>query len=207
MELVGGRRFVEIVGDRTHQLPPLVVRTKPDVNRLDRIMDMANSLVDDDEIIPNLPQDFVQSEVVLERRKMDLALQLVEQYVSLLDQWCWGDSVLDWIRQCEITFETRLELRPLLRPDVWPHAGRTSFVTLLRDKSVDTKGIELERAVGMRLAFRQPPPLNCCSNQFLLFLKSPVASSAYNRWAEMTPDPVSSLPPERFHFDVVSMAM
>lgn len=207
MELIGGRRFVEIPGDRKHQLPPLLVRTKPDMDRMERVMEMASALVEDEEILPTVASEMPQHDQILERCRMDMALQLIEQYSGLVDQWCWGDSVLDWIRQCEITFENRMDLRPLLRPDVWPHAGRSSFVTLLHDKSVDTKGVDLDRAVGMRLAFRQPPPLTCCSNQFLLFLKSPVASTAYAKWAEMSPEPVSSLPPERFEFEVVSMTV
>ncbi len=207
MDLLGSRKFVELPGNKKHQLPPLLVRATPDVNRFEKIMAMANSLVEDEEIIPTLPIDPQQLETLMERRKMDLALQLVEQYAGLVDHWCWGDSILDWIRQCEITFENRVDLRPLLRPDGWPHAGRSSFVTLLRDKSVDTKGIQLERAVGMRLSFRQPPPLSCFSNQFLFFLKSSIATTAYEKWAEMSPDPISSLPPERFDFEVFSMTM
>jgi hypothetical protein len=104
-----------------------------------------------------------------------------------------------------MTFEMRLELRPLLRPDVWPHAGRRSFVTLLEDKGKLAKGVDVENAVGLRLTFRQPPPIGCFSNQFLFFLKSTVASTAYQTWAKLSPEPVASLPPERFHFEVVEM--
>ena len=71
----------------------------------------------------------------LDRRKMDLAINLADQYLRFVTEWQWGDSILEWIRQCEITFGTRLELRNLLRPDVWPHAGRSSFVSLLEDKA------------------------------------------------------------------------
>jgi hypothetical protein len=115
--------------------------------------------------------------------------------------------VIEWIRQCEITFESRPELRPLLSNDVWPHAGRSSFVTLLADKAVPTGGVGLEKAVGLRLAFRQPPPISCCSNQFLFYLNATVATSAYQAWSRMNPAPVSSLPPERFHVEVVHLAM
>ena len=96
--------------------------------------------------------------------------------LHLVTQWQWGDSILEWIRQCEITFGTRLELRNLLRPDVWPHAGRSSFVTLLGDKAVSSEGVELEQAVGLRLTFRQPPPISCFSNQFLFYLNSSVGN-------------------------------
>jgi hypothetical protein len=138
---------------------------------------------------------------------MDLAINLVEQYLGLVMHWQWGDAVLEWIRQCEITFESRQELRNLLRSDVWPHAGRSSFVTLLHDKAVKTGGVPLDKAVGLRLTFRQPPPIKCFSDQFLFFLKSSVASSAYDTWAHMSPDPISALPPERFSFDVVNMSL
>ena len=70
-------------------------------------------------------------------------------------------------------------------------------MTLLSDKAVKAGGIDLEKAVGMRLTFRQPPPISCFSNQFLLYLNSSVASTAYQTWSHMAPDPVSSLPPER----------
>ena len=92
-----------------------------------------------------------------------------------------------------------------MRADLWPHAGRSSFVTLLEDKAVDTGGVGIEKAMGMRLTFRQPPPLKCFSNQFLLYLNSPVANTAYHAWAELSPSPISALPPERFQFQVLNM--
>ena len=148
-----------------------------------------------------------QIDLELERRRVDLAVNLVDQYLSFVAQWQWGDGILEWIRQCETTFGTRFELRPLLRSDVWPHAGRASFVTLLADKHVETGGVALENAVGMRLTFRQPPPLKCFSDQFLFYLNSTVANSAYQTWAGMGQAPVSALPPERFHFDVIRMTL
>ena len=87
----------------------------------------------------------------------------------------------------------------------WPHAGRSSFVTLLADKAVETDGVALEKAVGLRLAFRQRPPIQIFSDQFLFYLNGTLASTAYQTWAHLSPDPVSSLPPERFSFQVVSM--
>jgi hypothetical protein len=144
-------------------------------------------------------------EEILEQRKLDLALQLREQYKALLSHWQWGDSVLEWIRQCEITFECEDTLRHLLHPDVWPHASRASFVTLLRDKDVPTPGVEIEKAVGLRLTFRQPPPIDCFSNQFLFYLNSTVADSAYQTWSHLIPIEAALFPPERFHFDVVNI--
>jgi hypothetical protein len=174
---------------------------------------MAESLIEQDDIM-DLPvldglqeAGFESVQNDLDRRKMDLALNLVDQYLDFRRDWQWGDSILEWIRQCETTFENRVDLRNLLRADVWPHAGQSSFVTLLEDKAVDTHGVGIEKAVGLRLTFRQPPPLKCFSNQFLFYLNSPVANSAYCTWAGLSPPPVCALPPERFNFDVVNMSL
>jgi hypothetical protein len=67
--------------------------------------------------------------------------------------------------------------------------------------------VELEKAVGMRLTFRQPPPLKCFSDQFLFYLHNNVADTAYHTWAGMGAEAASSLPPERFTFDVVNMSL
>jgi len=206
MDIVGGRKFVEVPGEKTHELPPLLVCTTPNVKRLDRVVGMANDLIESEDMIPIQPLDGFAPEFESDRRKMDLAINLVDQYLHFVTQWQWGDSILEWIRQCEITFGTRLELRNLLHPDVWPHAGRSSFVTLLGDKSVSSEGIDLDQSVGLRLTFRQPPPISCFSNQFLFYLNSSVATTAYQTWAHMIPAPISSLPPERFTFDVINMS-
>lgn len=205
MDILGDRKFVEVPGTGTHELPPLLVRMAPRVNRLDRVMGMASDLIEQEEIIPSSSPGFAEMEA--ERRRMDLAVNLVEQYLAFVQHWQWGDSILEWIRQCETTFETTLALRHLLRADLWPHAGRSSFVTLLEDKSVETGGVSIAKAMGMRLTFRQPPPLKCFSNQFLLYLNSPVANTAYHAWAELTPSPISALPPERFQFQVLNMSL
>jgi hypothetical protein len=206
MQIVGDRKYVEIAGDRTHELPPLLLRLNPEGRRLEKMVDMAADIVESEHMVAELAgEDWAAIQADLERRKMDLAINLVEQYFGLLSHWRWGDSILEWIRQCEITFETRPELRNLLRPDVWPHASRSSFVTLLEDKAVRSKDIELEKAVGLRLTFRQPPPISCFSNQFLFYLKSTLAASAYQAWARLTPEPIASLPPERFHFEIVDV--
>jgi hypothetical protein len=205
MHCLGDRHFVEIPGNRTHELPPLLLRVPPRSKRLDRAVKMAESLIEEEEIIPALPSEDPQFSMLIEQRRLDLALNLVEQYLGLVEHWRLGDSILEWSRQCETTFESRQDLRPLLRPDVWPHAGRASFVTLIRDKAVDTRGVEPEQAVGVRLSFRQPPPLECCTDQFLFYLRTTLADAAYRTWAQLTPEPVSSLPPERFSFQVVDM--
>jgi hypothetical protein len=161
------------------------------------VMEMANDLIQQEDMLP--PGH--------EAAQMDLAINLIERYMAFVQHWQWGDSILEWIRQCETTFGARIDLRNLLNSDLWPHAGRSSFVILLEDKSVDTQGVGIEKAVGLRLTFRQPPPLKCFSDQFLLYLNSQVGNTAYQTWAGMTPNPVSALPPERFTFDVVNMSI
>ena len=205
MDIVGDRKFVELPGSRTHELPPLLVRTAPAPKRLDRVVGMAADIVESEDILPATGFEDPRVEMEFDRRKMDLALNLVDQYRAFLSDWTWGDSILEWIRQCETTFDTRVDLRNLLRADLWPHAGRSSFVMLLEDKSVETGGVGIEKAMGMRLTFREPPPLKCFSNQFLFYLNSSVANSAYQTWSQMSPSPISSLPPERFQFQVLDM--
>jgi hypothetical protein len=162
---------------------------------------MAAGIVEAEDMLPDLPAD----ESVVEQRKYDLALNLAEQYQGLVAHWQWGDSILEWIRQCEITFENQESLRNLLHPDVWPHASRSSFVTLLVDKHVPTHGVGVEKAVGLRLTFRQPPPIDCFSNQFLFYLNASVAGTAYQTWAHLSQEFPALLPPERFHFQVHEM--
>jgi len=205
MDILGERKFVEIPGDRTHELPPLLVRSTP-VKRLDKMMHMAEDIISSEDVLTTMPVLDPKLELEFERRRMDLALNLVDQYQTFMHFWAWGDSILEWIRQCETTFEARPDLRPLLKADVWPHAGRKSFVVLLEDKHVpSTDNINLEGAVGLRLTFRQPPPISCFSDQFLFYLNGSLAQNAFHTWASMTHDPVSDLPPERFHFDVLTM--
>jgi len=194
------RTYIEIPGNRTHELPPLLIHGDAAANATPagEVLDLAADIVESDDMMPPL----AVHEGIVEQRKYDLALQLVERYFGLVAHWQWGDSILEWIRQCEITFGAEETLRKLLHPDVWPHASRSSFVTLLAEKAVPTHGVALQQAVGLRLTFRQPPPIDCFSNQFLFYLNSTVADSAYQTWAHLTSEPPALLPPERFHFQV-----
>ncbi len=187
------QRYVEIPGSKTHELPPLLLHPTAD-----SATDLASVMLEAEDMLASTDAD----REILEQRKLDLALQLTEQYKALLSHWYWGDSVVEWIRQCEITFESEGVLRKLLHPDVWPHASRASFVELLREKSVPTGGVALDRAVGLRLTFRQPPPIDCFSSQFLFYLNATVADTAYHTWSQ-TP---ALFPPNRFHFDVLSVS-
>ena len=197
------RTYIQIPGERTHELPPLLIHSDAATNatRARDVLDLAADIVEGEDLIPSSPAD----DDVIEQRKHDLSLQLAERYFGLVAHWQWGDSILEWIRQCEITFGAEETLRKLLHPDLWPHASRSSFVTLLADKAVPTHGVGLQKAVGLRLTFRQPPPIDCFSDQFLFYLNSTVADSAYQTWAHMTAEPQVLLPPERLHFQVHEM--
>lgn len=191
-------KYISIPGTKTHELPPLLVQH----GDTDAAPMLDSMMIEAEEMLAPTDAEYD----LIEQRKLDLAVQLAEQYRALRSQWQWGDSVLGWIRQCEITFDCEEVLRKLLHPDVWPHASRASFVALLEEKDVGGPGIALERAVGLRLTFRQPPPIDCFSNQFLLYLNSTVASSAYQTWAHLIPDEPILFPPNRFHFDVVDLS-
>lgn len=186
--------YLEIPGIGTHELPPLLVHGIPqDASRVD-LVERAAALVEMEDMIADAPAGEI------EQRRLDMALHLTDEYFGLLSHWAWGDSVLEWIRQCEITFAATTVLRPLLSEDLWPHAARRSFVDLLLDKHVPTPGVALVKAVGTRLTFRQPPPIDCCSNQFLFFLNGRLAGAAYETWARMSQS--AHLPPNRFHFEI-----
>jgi hypothetical protein len=191
------RHYIEVPGAGTHELPPLLVRTVTEEASRTELVERAAEIVEAEDMISDSTTD------VMTNRKIDLAIHLADQYLGLLAHWAWGDSVVEWIRQCETTFESTDALRHLLSRDVWPHAARSSFVDLLMDKAVPTHGIPLDRAVGMRLTFRQPPPIDCCSNQFLFFLNGRLAGAAYQTWAGMTTGAGAHLPPDRFHFEVL----
>jgi hypothetical protein len=193
--------YIEIPGTKTHELPPLLVHFAAEHAPEEDTAGLASVMIEAEDMLAESDAD----QEMRERRKFDLAMQLTEQYRGLLSHWLWGDSVLEWIRQCEITFECEETLRKLLHPDVWPHASRASFVTLLMDKHVPTRGVALEKAVGLRLTFRQPPPIDCFSNQFLFYLNSTVAGTAYQTWSHLVPQAPALFPPERFHFDVLDI--
>ncbi len=193
------RRYVDVPGSETHELPPLLVRSIPEDVSREELVEQAAQIIETEDMVDDAPED------ILEQRKIDLAIHLTDQYLGLLNYWAWGDSVVEWIRQCEITFESTGVLRQLLSHDIWPRASRSSFVELLLEKHVPTQGVGLERAVGTRLTFRQPPPIDCCSDQFLFFLNSRLAGTAYETWAQLSPESTVHLPPERFHFEVHSL--
>src|SRR5689334_5998863 len=117
-------RYVEIPGNKTHELPPLLVHAD---RTGETHPDLAAVMLEAEDMLAAVEED----PDTVEQRRFDLALQLASQYQGLMAHWHWGDSVLEWIRQCEYTFESEDTLRRLLHPDVWPHASRASFVNLL----------------------------------------------------------------------------
>ncbi len=90
------RTYIQIPGDRTHELPPLLIH--PLVNygeaefasRLDEVVDLAG--------------DIVESEDMIRRRRATKTCglsnasmiwpQLAEKYSGLVAHWQWGDSIL-----------------------------------------------------------------------------------------------------------------
>ena len=138
--------YIRIPGDKTHELPPLLVHSTVEAAG-EQGIDLESMMAGAEEMLTDMDAD----EEVIEQRKFDLATSLAEQYRGLIAGWSWGDSILEWIRQCEITFEGESVLRSLLHPDVWPHASRSSFVTLLVDKQVPVPHFGPRQAVGLRL--------------------------------------------------------
>ena len=54
MTIVGDRKFVEVPGGKTHELPPLLVRTVPDVKRLDKMMGIASEIIEQEDMVPSM---------------------------------------------------------------------------------------------------------------------------------------------------------
>ncbi len=201
MEIIGNRKYFDIPGGGTHELPPLLLKEAANPASDEEMIHLAEEIVSSESLIPDEVGEPPSSEASVDQRRFTLALTLAEQYSQFLHHWEWGESILEWIHQCEITFEAQPILRPLIRPDVWPHANHASFVTLLSDKAIPSGQINLQSAVGARLTFRQPPPIDCLSDKFLYLLNASLAQKAYHTWADAAEE--ISLPPERFHFLVM----
>jgi hypothetical protein len=111
------RHYIEVPGATMHELPPLLVRAIPEETSREELVERAAQIVETVDMVEGFGSD------ILEQRKLDLAIHLTDQYLGLLSHWAWGDSVVEWIRQCEITFEATHVLRHLLSRDIWPHAA------------------------------------------------------------------------------------
>ena len=200
MEIIGNRKYVNIPGGKTHELPPLLLRERTTPTPLEQIVALAEQMVETEALGPEIRRAAYENDSSFQQRKFNLAINFAEHYLQFLRHWDWGESIVEWIRQCETTFENKPALRPLMHADVWPHVNQSSFVTLLSDKAVLSGDVNLENAVGFRLTFRQPPPIESLSENFLVF-NAPLAQKAYHTWADAARE--GSLPPERFHFLVV----
>src|SRR5260221_7100547 len=95
------RAYIEVPGVGMHELPPLLVRSIREDTRREDLVERATEIVEAEDMITDAAADTMEQ---MEQRKLDLALHLTDQYFGLLAHWAWGDSVLEWIRQCEITF-------------------------------------------------------------------------------------------------------
>lgn len=95
-------RYIDIPGSQTHELPPLLVHWAAEHAAEQRGYDLESMMAEAEDMLAAGPTD----QIDIEQRKFELALQLAEQYKGLVAHWSWGDSVLEWIRQCEITFES-----------------------------------------------------------------------------------------------------
>ena len=51
MDIIGDRRFVEVPGEKTHELPPLLVKTVPDVKRMDKMMGIASDIIEQEDMV------------------------------------------------------------------------------------------------------------------------------------------------------------
>ncbi len=199
---IGDRVFLELPGEKKFELPPLLVHNGGNPPRKDHLLSLAQQVVEKDDLVPTTPLDLVAGEGAIERRKFDFALNVVERHLAVVRAWHWGNAIQTWMVNCEEVFARTPVLKPCLAPDIWPHAGRSSFVRLLADKGVRPEA-ELLEAVGLRLAFRQPLPLNCVSDNFLFFMGQTLSATAFRSWETMSPPPHHDLPPERFSFEVV----
>lgn len=201
---IGEREFIEIPGDpsRTFELPPLLITKEVeavisnkkllDVIENDGLIEAPDSVVIDDKILK-----------MIDAARHSMAVNLSDKYVEIVTYWHLGNSILQWVNQCETTFRSVEVLKFLVRPDVWPRADQKNIAELLPDKSICQEE-ELKLAVGARLSYRKLPPAECFSDKFLFFLEPAAAMAAYDAWAIMSPQR-ASLPPERFHFEVIDI--
>jgi hypothetical protein len=195
--------LLEIPGDKVYELPPFCLSGKPQALWSEVNFRNAEKLVREEGLIPNTSSTVLDPGTAL-RQEHDLAINIAERYRRLQLLWRLGDDILRWVTHCETTFKLNATLNPFLSPDIWPHAGRTSFIHLLETKNI-ADALETEQAIGLRLAFRKPLPLNCLSDQFLFFLSPAVTKEAFITWTSMVPPPIHRFPPNRFDFQVFNL--
>ena len=69
MDVIGDRKFVEVPGGSTHELPPLLLRGVHNVKRLNRMMEIANDIIEKEDMLAAVPLDPVVQPEDRERRK------------------------------------------------------------------------------------------------------------------------------------------
>ena len=87
------KRYIDVPGSATHELPPLLVRPVPEEISREGLVERAAEIIETEDMVNDAPVD------IMEQRKFDLAINLAEQYLGLLTYWAWGDSVVEWTRQ------------------------------------------------------------------------------------------------------------
>jgi len=147
------RQFLEIPGLSIYELPPLLMHASTHIKRLNKTLEMAGTIVESEDLESAARAKVTDATFAFAgttSNKMHLALDLVEEYMKLLHKWRCGRDILHWISQCEITFENLADLRQALRTQLWPHSARSSFVTLLGDKSAKNtrRGFRTGRGFG-----------------------------------------------------------
>ena len=80
------QRYVEIPGSKTHELPPLLLHCATV-----SATDLTSVMLEAEDMLASTDA----GEETLDRRKLDLALQLTQHYKGLLSHWFWGDSVIE----------------------------------------------------------------------------------------------------------------
>ncbi len=149
---MGEAIYVDIPGVSTHELPPLLVRGVPEgILPREQVVELATEIVDSEDML----SDDLSAESA-EECKLNLAIHLTDQYFRLLSHWQWGDSILEWIRQCEITFESQDLLRGLLKKDLWPHCGTQQLCGSAGGK-IDSAKTRFRVGKGGRDALDVPP--------------------------------------------------
>ena len=187
------QRYVEIPGSKTHELPPLLLHVPADA-----ATDLTSVMLEAEDMLGSTDAE----QEILEQRKFDLALQLTEQYKGLSRTGpgaiaCWNGSG---------SAKSPSNPRACCENCCIPMSGRMPAAPASSNccarRRFPPGGVALDRAVGLRLTFRQPPPIDCFSSQFLFYLNATVADTAYHTWSQ-TP---ALFPPDRFHFDVLDVS-
>lgn len=200
MDQIGDRRFLEIPGTDTIELPPLLYNKTTPILKPERVFAGAKEIARS-ELMPEYSLYGAGGD--LEESVLNLATGLVERYKLFTRLVKLGQNILEWATECEVEFERLKALHGLLSTKVWPHAGRASLITLLSDKNFRPfPEADLSVAVGLGLNFRQIPPITYMSNHFLMYLSPTIANSSYAAWSSKNPPPIHDLPPERFTFQI-----